>query len=145
MRKFKELPKFKKVICIIAILVIVGLIVVAGYYWYALNGLLSPWYKPDIVISSPDGKYEIVAREWSYMCVEGGTHIFFRKAGQDKWYNSWLEKEVGRMSEEECYNFSAGFYDIEWGDDIVTIYFPEEKDDARDRSTWQGEITYEFD
>jgi len=143
MRKFKELSLSQKIIRIIILVFVVCLIIVAGVLYFLDRTVFATAYEPDIVISSPDGKYELVAREWGY-AFTGGMHFFFRKAGQDKWYNSWLEKEVGRMSAEECSNFSAGFYDIEWGDDTVTIYFPEEKDDELDRSTWQGEISYEF-
>jgi len=145
MRKFKELSKLKKVMCIIAILVVVSLIAVAAWYWIAADAVLSRYYYPDIVLSSPDGKYEIVAREWGYL-VGGGTEIHFRKAGQDKWYNSWLEKEVGELPSQMDHPISAGFYDIKWDDDKVTIYFPRRygKDSETDRSTWRGILTYEF-
>jgi len=145
MRKFKDLPKALKVTCFISLAIVVILIIVGSVLTWAVMGLISPSYEPDIIIASPDGEYEIVAREW-YFSHNGGTDLYIRKAGQDKWYNSWLEKYMGGLDSSIDNIFSAGYYEVEWDSDKVTIYYPKGrgKDGSLDRSTWRGILTYEF-
>ena len=147
MRKFKDLSRTQKILRVIILTILVSLII-AVCVWFCISHLLStPEYCPDIVIPSPDGRYELVAREWGYF-HSAYTDIFSRKPGQDKWYNSWMEKDIGCLQPiNYSHPISDGDYYVKWESDTVTLYYyvgwPEEKKDTP--STWRGILTYEFE
>lgn len=104
-------------------------------------------YEPDLIISSPDGQYELVIREFS--CLGGaGAEIYMREPGQDKWYNRWMEKKVGQASTDDYYlTFTNETFYVEWESDKVTVcyYKGVEIENMNDRSTWRGMVTYDLD
>ena len=103
-------------------------------------------YEPNLIISSPDGQYELVIREYS--CLGGGgADIYIRGT---EWYNIWNKKEIGHASGDDSYQpFSNGTYYVEWESDKVTIYYYRGlsplAENVNDRSTWRGVLTYEFE
>lgn len=149
MRKFKNLsPKTRMILIIISsILALVTILaIIRGLSpWYAVAKILSKAYEPDLMIFSPDGQYELVVCEWFYT-VGGGSEIYIRKPGQDKWYNSWMKKEVGTTSSETL-SFAQGHYYVEWECDRVTIYYYTglSVENVNDWTTWRGEVSYEFE
>jgi len=144
LKSLKELSKKSKIILIICTIIVLCLILAFGRYYYLVSLVLSRRYEPDIIISSPDGRYDLVVREWSYG-MGGGAEIYIRKRGQD---NSWKEQRIGSTKTDDGYNsFARGNYYVEWESDKVTIYyytnFQIEK--TSDRSTWRGVFSYEFE
>lgn len=144
MRKICNLSMTSRLIILIAIGLVVCLIIAAGIYIHIGSQILSRAYEPDLIISSPDDQYELVICEWFYT-VGGGSEIYIRKPGQDKWYNSWMKKEIGRTSAETL-SFSQGLYYVEWKSDNVTIYYYQGYDieKVNDRSTWRGMVSYDL-
>lgn len=142
MSKFKNLSKISRIILIISLALVVCLILAGLVYWFIASRLLSREYKPDLIISSPDGQYELVVREWYYL-VGGGAEIYIRET---KWYNRWMMKEIGATSSEDpC--FAEGHYYVEWESDKVTIYYYKGLgiENCNDRSTWRGIVSYDLD
>ncbi|MBE6923948.1 MAG: hypothetical protein E7466_01740 [Ruminococcaceae bacterium] len=143
MSKSKKLSTKTRVILIISLSLVTCLIIAYGIFYFAFMNLLSPGYEPDLVISSPDGKYELVVREWSYF-HSCGSDIYIRET---KWYNRWMVKEIGYTSSEDpC--FADGHYYVEWESDKVTIYYYRGHpgvEDVNNRSTWLGIFSYELD
>lgn len=144
MRKFKNLSKKSRIILIIALVTVVCFMIVAGIQYYIASKILSKCYEPDLIISSPDGQYELVICEWFYT-VGGGSEIYIRKPGQDKWYNSWMKTKIGTTSAETL-SFAQGQYYVEWESDKVTIYYYQgvPAENANDRTTWGGMVSYGF-
>ena len=148
MSKFKNLSMISRVIIIITFVLAVCLITAAVAYFFVSSKMLSRSYEPDLIISSPDGQYELVVREWS--CLGGaGADIYIRKAGQAKWYNGWMEKKIGTTSSDDYYySFSSGSYYVEWENNKVTIYYCKGVpmiENVNDPSTWRGMLSYELD
>ena len=147
MRKFSSLLITTRIIVIVAFVLAVCLLLTVGIYFFALSKAFSRYYETDLCISSPDGQHELVVREFS--CLGGaGAEIYIREHGQDKWYNSWMAKEVGQVVTDDYYHsFSNGTYYLEWEIDKVTIYYckgvPVES--LNDRSTWRGKLICEFE
>ena len=101
-------------------------------------------YRPDIVLTSPDGKYELVVR--AYDCISGaGAEVYIRKTG---WYNGWTKKKIGDVHTDDYYMpFSKGEYYVEWEDDKVTLCYCKGLggfEDKNDPSTWVGVLSYDL-
>ena len=144
MRKFGDLPIARRIIIVIAIILVACLILGVGIYIFIGRLILNRDYEPDLVVPSPDGKYELVIREWTYT-VGGGADIYLRKPGQDKWYNSWRKKEIGSINSAP-FCFAQGHYSVEWNSDNITIYYYRGYaiEDVNDRSTWRGILSYDL-
>ena len=148
MSKSKKLSTKTRIILIISLSLVACLIIAYGIFYFAFTRLLSPAYEPDLVITSPDGKYELVVREWNYF-TSFGSDIYIRET---QWYNRWMMTKIGNTN-AELKSFTHGLYYVEWGSDKVTIHYytgqsypnqtREEK--SRDRSTWLGIVSYELD
>lgn len=147
MRKFSNLSITSRIIIIVALALVVCLIIAAGVYMYLGSLISGRAYEPDLIISSPDGQYELVIREFS--CLGGaGAEIYIREPGQDKWYNRWMEKKVGQASTDDYYlTFTNETFYVEWESDKVTVcyYKGVEIENMNDRSTWRGMVTYDLD
>jgi hypothetical protein len=130
----------------VALLLILSLLIGVGIYTYLGSQILSRAYEPDLVIASGDGRYELVVREFS--CLGGaGAELYIRKPGQDKWYNSWMEKKIETISTDDYYQtFTNGTYDVEWKEDHVTVYFCQgvPAENKNDRTTWCGLVHYDL-
>lgn len=141
----------KKRIAIIALIVVVsillGVLSMAGYFRFAGAKMLDRIYEPEMIIPSPDGRYELVVQEWS--CLGGaGADVYIREPGQDQWYNSWMRKQIGTASGDDYYQpFSGGTYHVEWQRHQVTICYYRDLavEDVNDRSTWRGQLVYELE
>lgn len=144
MTKFKDLTPTARIIIIIALVLVVCVIIAAGAYWYIASKILSRVYEPDLIISSPDGQYELVVREWS--CLGGsGADVYIRET---EWYNSWKMNEIGTVrADDYYYPFANGTYYVEWEIDKVTIYYYKclSIENVNDRSTWRGIVSYNLD
>ena len=73
----------------------VCLILAAGIYFIGISMLFGRHYEPNLIISSPDGQYELVIREYS--CLGGvGADIYIRGT---EWYNIWkkLDMQAGMI------------------------------------------------
>ena len=146
MKKFSSLSIAARVLIIIAIVLTVCLIIGMGTYVYIGSRMLSRVYEKDLMIPSPEGQYELVVREFS--CLGGaGAELYIRKPGQDKWYNSWMKKQIGTVGTDDYYQtFSNGTYEVEWERNHLTVYYcqgvPAER--ANDRSTWRGVLNYDL-
>ena len=131
----------KKVLIIIAIVVAMVIVLVGVYCWLVVSLMLSRQYEPDILISSPDDRHELVVREWS--CLGGGgVDIYIRKT---EWYNMWNKKEIESAVTDDYYHpFTAGAYEVEWESDQVTVRYCEglEIENVKDPSTWRGLVIY---
>lgn len=147
MRKFGSLSKTTRIILIIALVLVIGSMISVGIQHYYISKVFTKAYGPDLIVPSPDGQHELVIREWEWWS-QGGAEIYIRKPGQDKWYNSWMMKDIGNASTEDLYHpFSRGNYYVEWDSDNVTIYYHQGYgiENGSDRSTWRGVIRYEFE
>ena len=144
MCKHKNKMNIRRIILIISLVIVVCVIaaVVINYCIAAL--MLSRFYEPDLVLTSPDGQYELVVRE--YDCLGGsGAEVYIRKTG---WYNSWIKKKIGSPGMDNYYMpFAKGKYYVEWEDDKVTLYYCEGRliEDMNDSSTWVGILSYNLD
>ena len=146
---FYYLSRKKQIILIICAVLVVCLLVGAVCFYVYLSNLVSNAYlEPDIIVSSPDGQYELVIRE-RRMMGESDGYIYIRKPGQDKWYNRWKEQHIGNTLSDEYLPFANGYYYVEWESDKVTIYylkgFYSDGEKIDDRSTWLGVLTYELE
>lgn len=141
MSKLKDLSRKQKVIIIIAIVLVGCLIFAVGRWYFAVSKMLDRYYKPDIVIPSPDGHHELVIREYS--CLGGvGADVYIREPGQDKM------KEIGDAGGDDYYlTFTNGTYYVEWESEKVTIYYYRDLlvENVNDSSTWCGVLSYEFE
>lgn len=129
---------------IIVSLVIVVCVVVALVINYCIASVaLGRFYEPDLVLTSPDGKYELVVRE--YDCLGGaGAEVYIRKTG---WYNGWTKKKIGDIGMDDYYKpFVKGKYYVEWEDDKVTLCCCRGLgiEDKNDPSTWVGVLSYDL-
>ena len=148
MSKLIDLSRNQKIIIIIVLVLVGCLIFAVGRWFYAFSKAFDRQYNPDVIISSsPDGRYELVAREWGFG-MGGGAEIYIRKPGQEKGDNSIEEQHIGDTSTDDGYPcFTRGTYYVEWESDKVTIYYYEDLqvEDVNDPSTWRGVLTYEFE
>jgi hypothetical protein len=107
----------------------------------------TPDYEPDIIVSSPDGQYELVIREEAQLHASAAV-IYIRKPGQDQWYNSWKEQLIGSTLSDECLPFTNGYYYVKWESERVVLGYYRGYDtsveDKDDPTTWQGLLIYEF-
>ena len=146
MSKFKNLSKKSRIILIISLVMVVCLMIALGTYLFIVSKILSKVDEPDLNIYSPDGRYELVVREFACLgCT--GAEIYIREPGQDKWYNSGKEKRIGNASGDNYYMpFADGAYYVEWESDKVTIYYYRSVpiENKNDRSTWRGMVTYDL-
>ena len=145
---FYYLSRKKQIILsICAVLVVCLLVVAVCLYVDMVIRINAPDYEPDIIVSSPDGQYELVIREENSF-HDSHANFIIRKPGQDKWYNKWKEQDIGGGWSEEFLPFANGYYYVEWESDKVTIYylkgFYSDGEKMDDRSTWQGLFSYEF-
>ena len=148
MRDFEQPPKAARIIVIIGLVVVVVSLTVMAVMCVLAKIAFRREYDSDIIISSsPDGKYELVAREWGFG-MGGGAEIYIRKSGQGKENNSSEEQYVGSANTDDGYpSFSRGNYYVEWENDKVTIYYYKDLlvEKISDRSTWRGVLRYEFE
>lgn len=145
MRKFNGLSvrAQKTLIIILVIIVCLDAAVIAFggpimYFRLAFNRM----YNPDIIISAPDGRHELVVCEWGFG-MGGGAEIYIREPGQDRWKMQF----IGEISTDDGYSsFSRGDYDVKWENDKVTIccYTACGIEKRNDQSTWLGRVTYVF-
>ena len=144
MHKFADLPIARRIIIVVAIILVACLILGIGFYTFIVSLILRRHYEPELIISSPDGQYELVIHEWTYT-VGGGAEIYVRKPGQDKWYNSWRQKKIGDVN-SDCFCFTQGHYSVEWNSDNVTIYYYNGYaiEDVNDCTTWRGILSYDL-
>ena len=146
MRKFKNLSKKSRIIIITSLVLAVCLVLAAGIFFIGISMLFGRHYEPNLIVSSPDGQYELVIREYS--CLGGvGADIYIRGT---EWYNIWNKKEIGHAGGDDSYQpFSNGTYYVEWESDKVTIFYymglGPWAENVNDRSTWRGVFTYEFE
>ena len=145
---FYYLSRKKQIILIICAVLVVCLLVGAVCFYVYLSNLVSNAYlEPDIIVSSPDGQYELVIRE-RRMMGESDGYIYIRKPGQDKWYNSWKEQHIGNTLSDECLPFANGYYYVEWESERIVLGYYRGYDtsieDKDDPTTWQGLLIYEF-
>lgn len=146
--EFYYLSRKKQIILIICAVLVVCLLVGAVCFYVYLSNLVSNAYlEPDIIVSSPDGQYELVIRE-RRMMGESDGYIYIRKPGQDKWYNRWKEQHIGNTLSDECLPFTNGYYYVEWESERVVLGYYRGYDtsveDRDDPTTWQGLLIYEF-
>ena len=136
------------IINVIVAIFLLSMLVFGVYFWIAASAMLSRHYEPEVVFStSPDGRYELVACEFS--CLGGaGADIYIRDTESKTTLANWKKNEIGNISGDDYYQpISGGTYYVEWETDRVTIYYYEHllAENRNDRSTWQGVLTYELE
>jgi hypothetical protein len=100
-------------------------------------------YQPDIIVSSPDGRHELVVREWSFL-MGGGVEIYIREPGRDEWYQEqWIHSGV---LDDGHPSFTMGQYRVQWESDRVTVCYYEALsiETPNDPTTWRGRVTYVY-
>ena len=122
----------KILIAVLAVLVIIFLVC-------ELVPIRFGWaYKNDLVITSPDGKYQLLVREGGTL---GGTaaEIYAIDPKLPMLLNKFIKTEIGRTSaDDSVYPFFDGNYEILWEEDCVTIYYFSGREcETSDISTWQ--------
>lgn len=146
MRKFNGLSVRAQKTLIIILVVIACLdsaVAFVGVPYVKFSKAFDRDYHPDLILPSPDGQYELVVREWSFL-MGGGVEIYIREPGRDEWYQEqWIHS--GGLDDGHP-SFTMGQYRVQWESDRVTVRYYEgvgiEK--AGDPSTWQGRVTYVF-
>ena len=131
----------KRRIIIVSLLIVVCAIVAMVINHCVVLIISRRSYRPDIVLASPDGKYELVVR--AYDCIsEAGAEVYIRNPG---WYNILTKKQIGDVHTDDYYMpFSKGEYYVEWEDDKVTLYYCKGLggfEDKNDPSTWVGVLS----
>lgn len=125
----------EKIHKIAALLLVVIMLIVT--IWMAFLDSFGRIYGEDIVIVSPDGKHQLLIREWGTI---GGTgaEIYTTNPHLPKFLNRLIKVKVGNTSSDDCcYSFSEGLYDVVWGEDFVIIYyFRGRTQTLDDKSTW---------
>lgn len=138
--------KFRYLSITVAIVLAVCLVIGLAIYMYIGSRILSRTYEPELIIASPDGQCELVVRAFS--CLGGaGAEIYIRKPGQDKWYNSFMKKQIGTVGTDDYYQpFTNGTYEVEWERDQVTVYYCKgvPAENVNDRSTWCGVLHHDL-
>jgi hypothetical protein len=147
MRKFITLSLTSRILITVSIVLIACFILAVGIHLYLGSVIFSRTYKPNLIIPAPDGQHELVVCEFS--CLGGaGAEIYIREPGQDKWYNSWMKKQIGNAGTDDYYEtFTNGTYEVLWEKDAVTVryYRGVPAENAADRSTWGGMVRYEME
>lgn len=143
MFKRKKKMDLGSIILLISLVMFVCVIVALVINHCIASVALGRFYKPDLVLTSPDGKYELVVR--AYDCLGGsGAEVYIRKAG---WYNGWTKKKIGDIGMNNYYMpFSKGKYYVEWEDDKVTLCCCRGLgiEDKNDPATWVGVLSYDL-
>ena len=112
-KKTYKKSKTRLGIALIAISVVAILCLVAFYVCVCIA--FSPIYEEDIVVTSPDGEYELIIREWQGM---GGSGAYVYKK------DGFFKKEVDCLHfDDYSMPFKGGMYEIEWQDDCVIIKY----------------------
>ena len=130
--------KSRIIIFILLVIALVALMVVAVSYHN--NGKV---YTDDLILSSPDEKYELVIREWGTIGATG-AEIYIRETS---WWNRWIKTKIGNASADDgVYPFSSGLYHVEWKTDKVTIlsYGGHPSESVEDPSSWRCVVEYQF-
>ena len=125
----------KKLYKIVALsLVLITLVAIS---WFAFWHNFGRVYTDDIFIISPDGKHQLVIREWGTV---GGTgaEIYMTNPNLPHFLNRLLKVKIGNTSaDDSCCPFSDGNYDVLWEEDFVVIYyFRGRTQTLDDKSTW---------
>ena len=144
MIKFRNVARKHRILMIVAIALTVCVILGTGLYLTVVSLVLSRDYQPDLVLTYPDGQYELLICEWFYT-VGGGSELYLRKTGQDKWYNSWRKTKIGTTSAETL-SFAKGNYYVDWQSHCITVCYYQGYDieNVNDPSTWRGMVQYEL-
>ena len=125
----------KKLYKIVALALV--LIMLVATIWFSFLDNFGRIYKDDIFIISPDGKHQLRICEWGTV---GGTgaEIYATKPHLPAFLNRLFKIKVGNTSSDDCcFPFSEGLYDVVWGEDSVIIYYFSGKTQVRsDKSTW---------
>lgn len=132
-------------VIVLSLLVAVALIIPATAVWAAF-GVIGKEYLPETVIPSPDGKYELIVCEWETF-YGGGSEVYLRESGHDKWYNSWIRTKIGTTSAEYGIRpFSNGYYYVEWENEQVIVHYYRgvEAEDPDDSTTWLRSFSAEY-
>ena len=76
---------------------------------------LSPVYEEDIVVTSPDGEYELIIREWQAM-GGSGAYVYIK--------DGFFKERVADLGFDDYFMpFKGDLYEIEWEDDYVKITY----------------------
>ena len=99
------------------------------------------YYNNDLVVTSPDGKHQLLIREWGTLGATG-AEIYATNPHLPMFSNRLTKIKVGdTLSDDCCYSFFEGNYDIVWEDDCAVIYYYSGigKEVFNDKSTWSVE------
>ena len=112
-KKWFEKSKIRLGIILISISVVAILCLVAFYICMSIA--LSPVYEEDIVVTSPDGEYELIIREWQAM-GGSGAYVYIK--------DGFFKKKVDYLGfDDYSMTFKGGMYEIKWQDDCVIIKY----------------------
>ena len=112
-KKWFEKSKIRLGVTLIAISVVAILCLVAFYVYVCIA--FSPIYEEDIVVTSPDGEYELIIREW-YAVGCSGADVYVKKGSSE-------EKADELHFGDNGSPFDDGLYEIEWEDDYVKMTY----------------------
>ncbi len=121
---------------IIAVIIITLLLPVAVFFTIVKTAFGKD-YEKDLLISSPDGRYTLIVREWGTF---GGTgaEIYGVEGSTPNAVEIRLAEKLGEtIADDVCYPFTSGAYVIEWNDDSILIrYFSGRQIQTSDPETW---------
>ena len=96
-------------------------------------------YEDDIVITSPDGEYSLIIKEWGFSFVTGAEIYALYDLPVNNFTKPFATKIGYTSGGDCCYSFRDSNYEIEWGNDSVTIrYYSGRKSETKDSSTWES-------
>ena len=100
-----------------AILVVISSLLIAGYLVFLalIDSAFDRYYEDDLVVTSPDGEYELIIREWQAM-GGSGAYVYIK--------DGFFKKKVDYLGfDDYSMPFKGGMYEIEWQDDCVIIKY----------------------
>lgn len=122
----------KTIVLLLIVIAIVTMLLVVFFDGFG------KYYTNDLVVTSPNGEYQLLIREWGTL---GGTgaEIYAMNPHIPMFLNRLIKVKVGITSSDDClYSFFEGYYYIVWEEDCAVIYYYSGigNEDSNDRSTW---------
>ena len=99
-------------------------------------------YNDSIHISSPDGRYTLVVKEWGTL---GGTGADIYIESASAWWPFATRRKIGMTIADDCvYPFRDGYYQVSWESEYVVInyYSGRQQEDTSDIDSWAGYFEY---
>lgn len=139
--------KFKK-ITEVSIIAIVVIVILAVLIFNPITRLIASGgraHESDLVITSPNGKYTIIIKEWGTIGGTGAEVYSLKNTNVNALTELFAVRIGDTWADDGCYPFRDGNYEMEWHENSVTIrYSSGARSETPAPSTWRTQ-TFELE